>query len=70
MIQFMWQNPVPAPVSRQKINAPARHVAADDRIGRGAKRRLYFVLGKVRKAFQMIEAAAANYADRWLIHAH
>src|SRR4030095_1852920 len=68
VIQFMRQNPVPASVSRQKINAATRDCSADDRIGRDAEGRIDFVFGQIRKAFQVIETAAADNSDGWLIH--
>src|SRR5438105_5861823 len=69
MIQFMRQNPVPASMSRQKVNTATEHGPADDRIGRRAERRIDFVFGQVRKTFQVIETAAADNPDGWLIHA-
>ena len=68
MIQFVRQNPVPASMSRQEVNAATKHCSADDRIGRRAEGRIDLVLGQVGKAFQMIETAAADNPDGWLIH--
>src|SRR5437762_2038850 len=68
MIQFMRQNPVAASMSRQKINAATKHCAADDRVGGRAEGRVDLVFGQVGKAFQVIETAAADNPDSWLIH--
>jgi len=69
MIQFMRQNPVPSSMPRQKVNAATKHGSADDRIGGRAEGRIDFVFGQIGKAFQVIEAAAADNSDAWLIHA-
>src|SRR5437660_9015491 len=69
MIQFMRQNPVSASVSRQKVNTATEQCSADDRIGGRAERRIDLVFGQVGKTFDMIETAAADNSDGWLIHA-
>ena len=55
-------------MSRQKVNAAAEHCSADDRIGGRAERRLELLFGRVGKTFDLIEAAAADNSDGWLIH--
>jgi hypothetical protein len=55
-------------VSRQKINAAAKHCSADYRVRRRAEGCLDLVFGQVGKIFQVVEAAAADNPDRWLLH--
>ena len=66
MRQFVRQNAVTASMPRQKENGPSGDPAADDRIGRSAKRRHDHVLRGFRERVDLIKAASADDADGWL----
>ena len=68
MIQFVRQDTVSTSVPGQKINAATGHCSADDGIGWCAERRFDFVFGELGKTFQLVEATAADNANRWLVH--
>src|ERR1700730_10363213 len=47
MIQLVRQNPVAAPMSRQKINLASANFSADQRVGRRSKPRVDLMLGRI-----------------------
>lgn len=70
MIQLVRQQPVPTRVTREKINAPSIYFAADDRIRGIAKGRRDLMLPGIAEAFDLIQAAAADNANRCVVHFH
>src|SRR5260370_5309910 len=70
MIQLVRQNPVAAPVSRQKINLASANFSADQRVRRRSKRRVDLMLGRIEQLLHLIYSAAANDADRWKFILH
>ena len=70
MIQLMRQQAMTAAMSRQKINLPAMHFPADERIGRRTERRLDPLLGRIFDPFHLIQSASADDADRWFVVCH
>src|SRR6266446_1597317 len=58
------------PVPRQKINLPAAHLAANQRIGWRPEWSIDLMLGSIAQLFHLIQTAAANDADRRSLFAH
>src|SRR6266487_4951277 len=54
----------------QKINLPATHLAADQRVRWRSKRRVYFVFGRIAQLFHLIQTAPADDPDRWRLVVH
>src|SRR6266550_8435668 len=54
-----------APVARQKINLPAAHLAANERVRRRTKRSTDFAFRRITQLFHLIQTATANDADGW-----
>src|SRR4029077_18698180 len=54
MIQLMRQTPVPAPVSRQKINLAPANFSADQHVGRRSKRRVDLMLSRIEYLLHLI----------------
>src|SRR5437660_5174104 len=52
-----------APVPRQKINLPAAHFAANERVRWRPKRSIDLMLGRIAQLVHLIQTAAANDAD-------
>ena len=66
----MRQNPMTAAVSRQKINLPPVHFAADKRVRRLPERGVDIVFGRIAQLLHLIEAAATDDPDCWNVIFH
>src|SRR3954463_3600874 len=70
MIQLVRKQAMPATVAREKINLPAMHLPANDRIRRTAERRLDPLFGRTLDTLHLVKAASADDPDRWGIFSH
>src|SRR5438552_4267064 len=68
MIQLVWQEAVTPPMPRQKINMPASHGPADNRVGRCPERSLHVKLCRVGEAFHSIKTATPDDSDGRFAH--
>ena len=63
MIKLTWQNAMPAAMARKKHHFPAGKCAVEQLIGSCSEWRFYSTPFPVFKAFNIVQAAAANDAD-------
>src|SRR5690348_4342879 len=63
VIQLVWQEPMAAAMTRKKVNPPTVHLAANDGVGRVAKRRFDALLGRILDALHLVKSAAADDPD-------
>ncbi|KAF5407999.1 MAG: hypothetical protein Udaeo2_18380 [Candidatus Udaeobacter sp.] len=65
MIDFVRQNPMTSPVSRQKINLASANLSANERVRGWPKWRVDVEFAGVAQFFYLIQAAAADDSDCW-----
>jgi hypothetical protein len=68
MVQLVRQNAMTPPMPRQKINAPARHDPANERVRGRPERCFDRVLRHVGEPFHVIKAAAADDSNGGFAH--
>jgi len=70
VIQLVRQEPMAAAMTRKKVNLPAVHSSAYDRVGRLAERRFDPLLGRIFHAFHLVEAASADDPNGRRVFSH
>ena len=63
MVELTWQNAMPAAMAWKKHHFPAGKCAGEQLIGSFPERRFYSAPFLVFKAFNIVQAAAADDAD-------